>query len=134
MSFTVDSRITESSIFLKDWPLCQVFLKNNADYPWFILVPKKYQVQDLDQLDTQEQQQLMQEITKISHVIREIFKPEKLNVATLGNIVPQLHIHLVARFQTDPLWPQGVWQTALSAPTYATEDLENLLRKILPLL
>ena len=131
MSFTIDSRITSSSFFIKDWPLCSLFLKNNADYPWFILVPRRSEVQALDQLNTDDQQQLMIEINKLSTIIRKKFNPDTINVGALGNIVAQLHIHVIARFQTDKLWPHGVWQQALTSQPYDADILDNLLQDLL---
>lgn len=137
MPFIVDPRIIDSGFEIIDWPLSRVFLKDNANYPWLILVPRLEDVQEIDQLSTQNQQFLIQEISALSTLSRGYFKPDKLNVAALGNIVSQLHIHVVARFKQDKLWPHGIWQEAQTSEPYEKNtlkkmriDLHSLARKI----
>lgn len=130
--FLFDSRLTSSSFHLLNWPLSGVFLKNNAGYPWFILVPRRTGMQDIMDFTRAERYQLMDEIAELSAVIRGYFKPDKLNTAALGNIVPQYHVHIVARFQQDALWPHGIWQTGLEDKPYTdVEPLLNALRLLL---
>ena len=117
-AFDLDPRLQESTFELLDWPLCKVLLKNNADYPWFILVPRKPHLTDISQCVKSDRYQLMDEINELSLVVDELFKPDKINIGSLGNIVSQLHIHVVARFRTDPLWPQGIWQQAAKDKFY----------------
>lgn len=119
----IDERITSTCFYLGEWPLSTIFLKNNKHYPWLILVPRYANVQDMDQLPEGLQQQLMREICHLSRIVREQFKPDKLNVGALGNIVSQLHIHVIARFKDDELWPHGVWQEAQLAPIYSVPPL-----------
>ena len=130
MSFSIDPRITTTCFELGDWPLCRVFLKNNANYPWFILVPRQEHIQEIDQLPMELQHTLIEEISALSRLVKQQFKPDKLNVGTLGNIVSQLHIHIIARFTSDKLWPQGVWQEQQETKPYETDDLEALLAKL----
>lgn len=92
-----------------DLPLCKVTLVDNILFPWLILIPRKNDIKEIIDLRTQEQQILMEEIVLVSKVAKQIFKPDKLNVAALGNIVPQLHIHIVARFTYDKAWPHPVF-------------------------
>ena len=126
MQFIVDSRITASGFEIIDWPLSRVFLKDNANYPWLILVPRVEEIQEIDQLSTENQQLLMQEISALSILTKDYFKPDKLNVATLGNIVSQLHIHVVARFKQDTFWPHSIWQAAQTSEPYERSTLKKI--------
>ena len=126
MSFIIDERINATCITLGQWPLSQVLLKDNADYPWLILVPRITNIQDVDQLSQQARHQLSDEIAALSELMKHYFKPDKVNVATLGNIVSQLHIHVVGRFATDKLWPHGIWQAEQATVTYDKTSLQLL--------
>lgn len=134
MKNPIDQRIISTCFELGDWPLSRVFLKNNALYPWFILVPRYANIQDMDQLPTHLQHTLMDEISALSSITKTYFKPTKLNVGTLGNIVPQLHIHVVARFASDKLWPHSVWQAALETKPYEENRITTLLNDLRPLI
>ncbi len=122
----MDSRLSSSCIHLADWPLCRVLLKNNADYPWFILVPRQNGLMDMDELSKDSRHLLIDEVAALSSIIKTIFKPDKLNVGTLGNIVSQLHIHVVARFTSDILWPHGIWQATQTVAFYSEQRLDEL--------
>lgn len=124
---TIDPRITTTCFQLADWPLSRVFLKNNANYPWFILVPRQDNIQEIDQLSHPQQHTLIEEITKLSTLVKSRFKPDKLNIGTLGNIVSQLHIHVIARFTHDAFWPHGVWQEGLETQPYEPVMVDELL-------
>ncbi len=124
---TIDPRITTTCFQLADWPLSRVFLKNNANYPWFILVPRQDNIQEIDQLSHPQQHTLIEEITKLSTLVKSRFKPDKLNIGTLGNIVSQLHIHVIARFTHDALWPHGVWQEGVETQPYEPVMVDELL-------
>ncbi len=125
--FCVDERIVSTCFFLGDWPLSRVFLKNESQFPWFILVPRVENVQELFQLTREQQQMLMEEMNQLSLLVYNYFNPDKLNVGALGNVVSQLHVHVIARRDNDALWPQGIWQTALTAKNYESKDLNPLL-------
>lgn len=125
--FSVDERIQSGSFLLGDWPLSRVFLKDEALYPWFILVPRKNNVQELHQLVKEDRELLMEEINQLSLLVNDYFNPDKLNIGALGNVVPQLHVHVIARTQLDGLWPQGVWQSSMIATPYDEERLRVLL-------
>lgn len=134
MNISIDERITSTCFNLIDWPLSRVFLKNNALYPWLILVPRQDNLQEILQLPQHLQHTLIDEISALSSIVKAYFQPEKLNVGTLGNIVSQLHIHVIGRFSHDDLWPHGVWQAGLESIVYEKEilnkiipDLQNLL-------
>lgn len=134
MSWLIDLRITSTCFELGDWPLSRVFFKNNANYPWFILVPRQDNIQEIDQLSIPSQHVLIEEISTLSRLIKQQFKPDKLNVGILGNIVPQLHIHVIARFKQDSLWPHSVWQELLDVAPYQTNEISTLLATMQPLI
>ena len=123
----IDDRIVSTCFLLGDWPLSRIFLKNNADYPWLILVPRQDTIQDIDELSVEARTLLMNEISALSSIVKSYFKPDKLNIGALGNIVPQLHLHVIARFTHDHLWPHGVWQPGQSSTPYPEEVLQTLL-------
>ncbi|KTD21131.1 HIT domain-containing protein [Legionella londiniensis] len=126
MNFSVDNRIEESSIALEDWELSRVFLKNESRMVWFILVPRVDSITEIEHLNIQHQHQVMDEITKLSRFINLTFKPDKINVGALGNLVAQLHIHVVGRFTHDPFWPHGIWQPGYTPLPYSAEELTEL--------
>ena len=97
-------------------PLCVVLLMNDANYPWFILVPQREGISEIHQLSEKEQQQLMRESSQLAAVIESEFKADKINIAALGNMVPQLHVHHIVRYKTDPAWPAPVWGKLHAAP------------------
>ena len=114
----LDERLSSSCFVLGNWPLSTVLLKNDQSYPWFLLVPRVNNVEEIYQLESHEQIMLMQEIYHLSLLV---------NSAALGNIVRQLHVHCVARTSNDPLWPQGIWQSCYQSKAYSEEQLQLLL-------
>jgi diadenosine tetraphosphate (Ap4A) HIT family hydrolase len=104
-----DSRLEFDSTFLLNLELCQVRLHHNAAFPWILLIPQRELVVEIIDLTPTDQQTLMKEISLSSHVMRNLFRPTKLNVANLGNIVSQLHIHIIARYDKDKAWPGPIW-------------------------
>ena len=121
--FIIDPRLASSGFFLVDWELSSVFLKNNSQYPWFILIPRQPDIRSIDMLAKDLRYQLTDEIHRLSTFVQKQFKPDQINVGALGNIVPQLHIHIIGRFKHDPLWPESVWQEKLCTAPYT--DLES---------
>ena len=109
MSFKLSSILEQDSIFITKFELCQLRLMNNSDFPWVILVPEKNDIVEIMDLKANEFNKLNSEILQVAKIIKSVFNPDKLNVATLGNIVPQMHIHIVARFKNDKLFPKTVW-------------------------
>lgn len=107
---------------LAQFALCEVRLMDDANHPWLILVPRVENAVEVIDLDAAQQTQLMQEIDRASRALQAAVKPHKLNVAALGNVVPQLHIHVIARFQDDIAWPRPVWGMATAQP-YSPELL-----------
>ena len=134
MTFELHPRLVADSLPLGDFPLCRLLLMNDAQYPWFVLVPRREAVREIHQLEEHDQQQLLRESSGLSRALMEAFKGEKLNIAALGNIVPQLHLHHVVRYSTDPAWPAPVWGR-LPARAYSEPERAarlNLLRPCLP--
>jgi diadenosine tetraphosphate (Ap4A) HIT family hydrolase len=127
--FTLDSRLENDSVFVCDLTLCQVRLMNDKNYPWLILIPKVSEVREIFELPEPDQQQLMRESSQISQLLFDHFNADKMNVAALGNLVPQLHIHHIARFETDNAWPSPVWGVANALP-YAKDELSALVQKL----
>jgi diadenosine tetraphosphate (Ap4A) HIT family hydrolase len=114
----IDSRLEQGGFWLMDFSLCRVYLKDNQDYPWLVLVPMVEGVTEILELTVEQQVQLMNDITHASRMIKSCFEVEKINVASLGNIVTQLHVHVVGRSVKDPLWPHAIWQADLQANPY----------------
>ena len=102
--------------------LCELRLMDDANYPWLVLVPRVADAVELLDLDTAQRHRLSDEIDTASHALRKSFRPYKLNVAALGNLVPQLHVHVIARFREDPAWPAPVWGRVAAQP-YSPEAL-----------
>ena len=107
--FKLHPRLAQDTSVIGDFPLCRLLLMNDANYPWFILVPRRAEIREIFELEQQEQKQLLKESSHLSQVLNKIFQADKLNIAALGNIVPQLHIHHIVRYQTDQAWPNPVW-------------------------
>jgi len=111
------------------FPLCYLLLVRDANYPWFILVPERADITEIYQLSKNDQAQLLRESSALSAMLAERFLPDKLNIAALGNLVPQLHLHHVVRYRGDPAWPGPVWGKHAAKP-YTDQDLEAVWEKI----
>ena len=107
--FTLDPRLQADTFALAEAPLCRLLLMNDARYPWFILVPRRAGVRELYELSDADQHLLLRESMALSRALAQAFAPDKLNVAALGNVVAQLHVHHVVRRVGDPAWPAPVW-------------------------
>lgn len=107
--FRIDPRLAEDTIFVADWALCRVLLMDDAQFPWLVLVPRRTGLAELDDLDEHDLAGLMQETRQAMRVLRGVVACDKLNVGAIGNIVRQLHVHVVARRQDDAAWPRTVW-------------------------
>lgn len=127
MGFTVDSRILSTSAWIGDGTLSSVYIKNDKNFLWFVLVPHVEQVTEIFHLSVTQRNILMEEIAKLSRIINDYQKPDKLNIGALGNIVSQLHIHIVARIHGDEAWPHSVWQPNCNTVPYADAELDRLV-------
>jgi diadenosine tetraphosphate (Ap4A) HIT family hydrolase len=109
MSFKLDRKFLKSSHHITDLKLCTIRLNDNSKFPWLILIPKRNKITDMSDLKSKDQILLMKEIIYVSKIMKKLFKTSKLNVEKIGNIVPQLHIHIIARSKKDCSWPLSVW-------------------------
>ena len=128
-NFEIDSRLTEHNFVLGEFDSSVVILMNNKVAPWFVLVPKIAGVSELYELDTAMQVSLINEINHLSAFVKQQFVVDKLNVAAIGNIVKQLHIHIVARTESDYCWPGVVWGTDFTEQ-YLEEEVNELVSKM----
>jgi len=129
--FTLHPQLANDCFELAELPLCKLLLCNDSAYPWFILVPKISDITDIYQLDWQQQQQLLNESSLLSELLMQVFSGDKMNVAALGNVVAQLHLHHIVRYKNDVSWPKPIWgQQALTS--YTDEQLAELKAKLLP--
>lgn len=108
-AWSLHSRLKEDTIDIGDLPLSRVLVIKDAHYPWLLLVPRRQEIVEIIDLTEVEQAQLMTEISRVARALKEITKCEKLNIAALGNVVPQLHVHIIARRSSDAAWPRPVW-------------------------
>ena len=113
-NFSVDPCIEKDSSFVINLDLCEIRLHHNAKFPWIILIPRQPRVFEIIDLSKTNMQLLIQEIALASKVMQKLYEPDKLNVANLGNVVPQLHVHVIARYKHDMAWPQPVWNSGVS--------------------
>jgi diadenosine tetraphosphate (Ap4A) HIT family hydrolase len=108
-AWSLHTQLQKDTIDIGDLPLCRVLVIKDANYPWLLLVPRRADAVEIIDLDEAEQGQLMTEITRVARAVKGITKCDKLNIAALGNLVPQLHVHIVARRTSDAAWPRPVW-------------------------
>lgn len=131
MTDTIDPQLLMNSKEVADWTLNKVLFKNERHYPWFLLIPKAdKKITELTQLSEQEQTQLMREINCLAEFMQTYFKTDKVNVASIGNQVPQLHVHVVGRYKNDPLWPESIWQAAYKAEHYPEAEYACVAKAI----
>ena len=123
-AFKLDPQLEQDTVLVADWHLCQVRLMNDSRYPWVILIPKVEDVYEIHQLADEQQQLLLGESVRLSKALEQLFVPHKLNVAALGNMVRQLHIHHIVRFEDDASFPRPVWGVGDAVP-YEAEALSE---------
>jgi diadenosine tetraphosphate (Ap4A) HIT family hydrolase len=109
MAFALHERLAADTFALGEFPLCRLLLMNDATYPWFILVPRREGAREIYLLPEPDQHKLLRESAQLSRAAMDAFQGDKLNVAALGNMVPQLHLHHVVRHKSDAAWPAPVW-------------------------
>lgn len=124
--WTLHPQLDKDTAPVGDLPLCRVLLIKDAHYPWLVLVPRRPDTVEIIDLDEVAQAQLMTEITRVSRALRDITRCDKLNVAALGNAVPQLHVHIIARRRTDAAWPRPIWGVMPPKP-YDPSDMQALI-------
>ena len=125
----IHSQLRKDCLLLGQLDLCHVLLMRDANYPWLILVPDRDDVTEIHQLNEVDQQQLMRESVLLSRVLETVFSPDKLNIAALGNIVPQCHVHHVVRYRSDAAWPAPVWGR-VPVKEYSEDALAGVVAKL----
>jgi diadenosine tetraphosphate (Ap4A) HIT family hydrolase len=128
MPIKVNKHFLKDSHFITDLKLCSVRLIDNCNFPWIILIPNKKNITDITELNLKDQILLMKEIVHCSKLMKKIFKTKKLNVEKIGNIIPQLHIHIIARSIKDSSWPLSVW--VVKEKPYSKKILLSLIKKL----
>ena len=128
MSFKLDKKFLKSSHYVKDLKLCTIRLHDNSKFPSLILIPKRIKITDITELNSKDQILLMKEIVHVSKIMKKLFKTSKLNVEKIGNIVPQLHIHIITRNKKDSSWPLSVW--VVKTKPYTVKVLRDVMNKI----
>jgi diadenosine tetraphosphate (Ap4A) HIT family hydrolase len=108
-AWSLHARLKEDTIDIGDLPLCRVLVIKDANYPWLLLVPRRPEIIEITDLEEVEQAQLMTEVSRVARALKDVTKCDKLNIAALGNMVPQLHVHVIARRTSDAAWPRPVW-------------------------
>jgi diadenosine tetraphosphate (Ap4A) HIT family hydrolase len=126
---TLHPQLKKDCIPLGEFNLCSLLLLNDSNYPWFILLPNHENLSELHHLPVSEQQQLMAESMFFSQCLEHVFQPDKINIAALGNVVPQLHVHHIARYNNDACWPAPVWGAVKAIP-YQDTELSNIKKQL----
>lgn len=127
--FALHPRLAADTHRLAAWPLCEVLLMDDARYPWLILVPRIAGAVEVIDLPADRQVRLWEEVARAAQALRGACAPDKLNIAALGNLVPQLHVHVIARVHGDAAWPAPVWGRGDPLPRSA-DQREALARKL----
>jgi len=128
MANKVNKNFLKDSHFITNLKLCSIRLSNNSKFPWIILIPNRKNIIDITELKSKDQMLLMKEIVYCSKLMKKIFKTKKLNIEKIGNIVPQLHIHIIARSTKDSSWPLSVW--VVKGRSYSKVLLKKTITKI----
>jgi len=126
---TLHPQLQKDCLIVGRLTLCHVLLMNDANYPWLILVPDRDNVTEIYQLTEADQAQLIRESSTVAKMLTDHFNADKINIAALGNVVPQLHIHHIARYRNDIAWPKPIWGQ-VSAKAYSDEALTKILDKL----
>jgi diadenosine tetraphosphate (Ap4A) HIT family hydrolase len=124
--FRLDKRLQGDTLYLGRFPLCQALMMNDSRYPWVILVPCRNDIREYYHLSQQERAQLMEESAWVAEKMSDFFEAKSMNVAALGNVVAQLHVHHIARYDNDPAWPGPVWGHSPAVPFSEAEKAERV--------
>lgn len=128
MAFSLDPRLARDTHPVAHLPLCEARLMDNRLFPWLVLIPKVENAREWIDLSREDQHRLSDEIAIVSHIFQALVTPEKLNIAALGNQVPQLHVHIIGRYKADKAWPDPVW--GKGAEPYEPAQAEALIRDL----
>lgn len=127
--FQLDPQLEADTVLIGRFPLSLLLLSRDANYPWCILVPQREGVREIYQLDSEDRQQLLKESCLLAETMAVLFAADKINVATIGNMVSQLHMHHVVRFKNDAAWPRPIWG-AVEAECYPQDMLAHRVERI----
>ncbi|MFA7430959.1 MAG: HIT family protein [Rhodospirillaceae bacterium] len=127
--FTLDPKLEADTIEVARWPLCRVLLMNDRTYPWLILVPQRADIIEMHHLEPEDRTRLIHEIALAARLLENATKAHKINIGALGNVVSQLHVHVIARFKEDPAWPKPVWGHQPPEP-YDSASLAHTMRML----
>lgn len=114
--FVLHERLAADTVPVMDWPLCRILRMNDATYPWLVLVPRRAGLTEMHELDKADREILMEEMTEIARRLQKLTQAPKMNIAALGNVVPQLHVHVIARTTSDAAWPRPVFGVVPAQP------------------
>jgi len=128
MTFTLHPRLKQDCIAIGRFELCRLLMMNDSQYPWFILVPERANLQEIYQLSKADRELLTEESSYLAENLAELYKADKMNIAAIGNRVPQLHIHHVVRYRVDKAWPAPVWGKFAAEPYTDRQIADNLTR------
>ena len=128
MPFKIDKKFLKSSHHIIELKLCSIRLHDNSKFPWVILIHKRNKITDISDLNSKDQILLMKEIVHVSKIMKKLFKTSKLNIEKIGNMVPQLHIHIIARSKKDSTWPLSVW--VVKGKNYTEATLFIMTQKV----
>lgn len=129
--FTLDPILQRDTLVLGEFPLSLLLLMNDRNFPWFILVPRRPDISEIYQLAPGDQRQLLEESSHLAQQLATTLKADKMNIAAIGNVVRQLHLHHIARYRHDPVWPAPIWGKIDPVP-YTQKEIADLKAKIVP--
>ncbi|WP_432740487.1 HIT family protein [Methylobacter sp. G7] len=129
MSFQLHPRLEQDCIVIGRFELCRLLMMNDSQYPWFILVPERAGLQEIYQLNKTERELLTEESSYLAETLANLYQADKMNIAAIGNLVPQLHIHHIVRYQTDKAWPAPVWGKFAAEP-YTEQQIADTLARV----
>lgn len=124
MPFTLHPALARDTVEITRLPLCRVLLMKDRRFPWVILVPEREALREIHELSREDRARLIEEVATVGEAMKRLYQADKLNVGALGNVVPQLHVHVVARFERDAAWPGPVWGSGAAFP-YAERELQE---------
>lgn len=128
-SFKLDDRFVRDSVFIANLGFCQLRLQNDSRWPWLVMIPQRNDITEVFELTPLDQTMLTFEMNLVAKILKEVTKAQKINVGALGNIVRQLHVHIIARNQGDASWPGPVWGHGTPQP-YSDEQRDDLLERL----
>ena len=126
--FQLHERLQQDCISIGRFDLCQILMMNDSQFPWFILVPEKAGIREIYQLSLTERRTLTEESSYLAENLALLYKADKMNIAAIGNLVPQLHLHHIVRYQTDKAWPAPIWGKFAAVPYTELQILDHRVR------